>query len=62
MKFIVIYVQVDNEKQNIGYVNHSRNEKNNPLRLIDVVARVKIFRLWVNQSWKTKGRICSFQK
>ena len=35
--------------------------KNNPLRFIAVVTRVKIFGLWVNQGWRTKGKICSFQ-
>ena len=27
MKFIVIYGQIENEKQDIGCINHSRNEK-----------------------------------
>ena len=42
MKFIVIHGYIKNEKQNIGYINHSKHEKNS-LGFIDVVARVEKF-------------------
>ena len=41
MKFIVIYGKIKNEKQNIGYINHSRNKIKNPLRFTDVISKVK---------------------